>query len=703
MKNNSKKQLTALFLFFLFILSSISLPIFAEEEYEITDLVLTPGKNASELNIAWYTPENPSASIVQIAKRSDMTDTSFPVDKAMTFVGNSSFAFTGLSTNKVTVTDLTDSTEYVYRVGDGKDENWSPVYLYTTRNPKDFGFFFVGDPQIGYADSNAEARAWEDTLKKATNKFPDASFLLSAGDQVQSNKISLYNLFFQPETLRNLPIVPAQGNHDTGSLHYSTHFNLPNTSQYGKTSNGGEDGDYFFVYGNTLFMCLNTNNQYSGEHNAFMREAVAKNPNVKWKVLLFHHSIYSTTSHYTGSYVQRFIDNMCPTIEDLKIDLVLMGHDHVYVRTYQMKNNAPQKEQTVDEYGNVINPTGVLYITGNSATGSKYYEIELTNPAFAAVNEQIEIPTFSYISVNNNKLSIQTYRTDTMEMVDAYSIIKQNPLTNAPNINLDQFCFMKDDLEIDEIKLDETEGEVYGNVVLSNDSPDTYTCVPVLALYNKDDELIKIKSAEETVIPACTKDGDYTVTSIKTPSISLSDIQPGQSLKLFLWDNLAEFTPYTSAIQLFKTEETTPPQEQTSIKLECEDLAFSVFGAEEKDSYDSAFSGGAASLFEAQKTGDYIEYDVFLPSSGTWNIRLLCKAGENSGKFRLYLPQSEKYVGTEEHDQYSSKEEIKTIDIGKYKFNSAGVKKFRLILTGKNDASYGYQLNNDAILLTKAD
>lgn len=696
------KKFVNIFLFSLLITISLLSAIWvqAANDYTISDIALTPGRTPSELNFAWYTTEDPAASVVQIAPKSEQTDASFPEEKAAVFTGTAAPATTGLASNKVTVSNLKNETEYIYRLGDGTPAHWSPIYQYTTQNPQDFGFIFVGDPQIGYSSTTQEAQVWNDTLAKALNKFPNTSFLLSAGDQVQSNKIALYNAFFSPQILRSLPVAAVQGNHEAGAEHFSLHFHQPNLTQHGKTSGGGEDGGYYFSYGNTLFMCLNTNNQYSAEHNALMREAVAAYPNAKWKVLMFHHSIYSTAGHHQSTYVQRFINGMCPVIDELGIDLVLMGHDHVYVRTFQMKGNEPQTEQTIDEKGRIVNPTGTLYLTGNSSTGSKYYDIEVANPAFAAVNNQLQVPSFSYIRLNGQQLSIETYRTDTMEIYDQYTIAKHHPVVNAPGLSLESFTFMKDNAAIQALDPKNAGGSVYGSVTLSNSADTVQNFTLLMAKYNEKDQLIDQYIAEETIMPAYTEKDEGSITqTIDTPSIDGSSLQPGEYLKLFLWKN-QNGTPYTPAKTL-RIEEALPPEDPNTYRLECENLVTTSAGAEELDFNDPLLSKGSGNLLRAQAVGDYVEYAVEIPSSGAWEISLITKTDIDGGKFRLYLPQSEKYVGTEESDQYAPNSAMKTLRLGKYSFNSAGTKQFRLVITGKHPDSNGYFLRNDAIVLTK--
>lgn len=674
----------------------------AAAEYKITDIALTPGADESQLNFAWYTnTETPRGSVVQIALKSDMAGDEFPEDKAETFAGASSPATAGLASNKVTVRGLENSTEYVYRIGDGSEENWSPVYSYTTYNPDDYGFIFVGDPQIGYKDSNTEKQTWGETLTKAKEKFPEASFVLTAGDQVQKNQISHYNAFFSPEILRSLPVAPVQGNHEAGAQHFSLHFNMPNITEYGETDSGGKDGGYYYCYGDTLFMFLNTNNTNVSEHTALMREATAKYPDAKWKVLMFHHSIYSTTEHYTGAYVQRFINGMVPVIDELGIDLVLMGHDHVYVRTHLMKGNNVQPEAETDENGSLINPDGTFYVTGNSPSGSKYYDIELTDPDFAAVNSQLQVPTFSYVKVSGRQLSFATYRTDTMEEVDSFSIVKNNPVNGFPGLSLDYCGFVRNNEAFDALYSDDT-GEISAGAVLSNDSLNEYSFSLIMAEYDSVGKLVSANISAPQILPPYSGEyGGCEKVKANTSSIDASSIEPGNTLKLFIWEGLDSIIPLTEPVQTEKLVDKRPEYDPDTIVYECESLIASTSGGEAVKVSDSQCSAGSYSEFNAAGEDSYIEYIVNFPSSGTWEVSVKAKTAPDGGSFRIYLPQSEKYIGSSDTEQYSPVEEVKTITIGKYSFNSAGDKQLRFIVTGKNDISGGYVLRNDSIIIHK--
>ena len=133
----------------------------------------------------------------------------------------------------------------------------SKTYEFTTEDfDGSYNFILAGDPQIG-ASGNAknDTEGWKKTLQDSINKF-DPDFILSAGDQVNTaSNESQYSGYLASEYLTNTPQANVVGNHDSSSNAYSQHFNLPNVSGKGATTAGS---DYWYVYNNTLFMNINS-------------------------------------------------------------------------------------------------------------------------------------------------------------------------------------------------------------------------------------------------------------------------------------------------------------------------------------------------------------------------------------------------------------------------------------------------------------
>jgi len=629
------------FTIFAIIQFGIQIPLNAAV-YDISDIALTPGRDITELNIAWHHIHNDCNCVAEIAEKPNNNELNAEgtrlSEHSHEFYGSNKFI--GVDENSVvtyaceiTVSGLKDSTDYVYRLGNGEGD-WSGTHEYATRDKNRYGLFYVADPQIGasgptfeeakayiaeyqtrktYPDLSDEniklivdayvnnaltetfigltelkeaidllcdtffkdttdklanlkaidpdlakeifalqtaaaeqdSKSWAETVRIMTDKFPEAAFILSAGDQVELvNREYEYTGFFSPSELTSLPVAPAIGNHER-AVNFKYHFNLPNeSSEYGVSIAGG---DYYFSHGNALFIVLNMDattslfpqepppdpggsapggappppgqgggpqggapplpgqgggpqggappppgqgggpqggappppgqdipidneeefelalselEQYCdeetgecydklekfkksvAEHKKFMEEAISANPNAKWKIVMWHYSIYSAGIHAAENGTRALKYYMVPVLDDLDVDLVLSGHDHCFARTYQMLGDDPQPEQEIDKRGRIVNPTGILYLTANSSSGSKYYELHLQydvedNPdteekeepdpyfEYVAVANQLEVPQFSYINVDSESLEISTYRTDTMEMIDSYAIVKE--------------------------------------------------------------------------------------------------------------------------------------------------------------------------------------------------------------------------------------------------------------------------------------
>lgn len=376
-----------------------------------TDIVLGVGADQSQRNFSWYSAAD-VAQVVQVGYASEVVGGEFPqVVKSIPATG-------GLTTSNeynrfATVTGLKENTSYVYRVGTEGD--WSATYTFRTQKfSGDFNFLFFGDPQIGSSGNvTNDAAGWVDTLNVATSAYPNAELLFSAGDQVETaNNETQYEAFLQSDKLRQIPFVATNGNHDVGSKAYEQHFNTPNVDRTAGAGTGtGSGGDYWFIYKDTLFLDINSNSR-DASHIAWMQKVVAEQgAKAKWKVLAFHHSIYSPGPHATDSDV---LDrrNVLPTaISDLGIDLVLQGHDHSYARSYLIHNG--EKANADEQAGAdqvVAGPGGVLYVTANSASGSKYYDLQNKGFWWLSVQNQEKVRNYSAIDITGSAITVKTLR-----------------------------------------------------------------------------------------------------------------------------------------------------------------------------------------------------------------------------------------------------------------------------------------------------
>lgn len=414
-----------------FLLTELSL---TEEEYiapeveQFSDVSLSIGADESQRNLTWYAA-NAVAGQVLVAAANDVAGGEMPADAAVFTATSAPANEEGKYSNQVTITGLKGGSEYAYQMVNG--ENKSEIYTFTTGDSGAFSFALAGDPQIGAGSTASDIEGWDKTLGivAGDDAFEGVDFLLSAGDQVNSaSDEEEYDGYLDHKELLNLPVATVIGNHDSSSNAYGQHFNVPNEAEKGTTTAGG---DYWFTYNNVLFMALNSNNRSTAEHKAFMEEAIAANPDVSWKIVTFHHSIYSVASHATESDILQRRNELVPVFEELDIDVVLMGHDHVYVRTYMMDGLTPitvsDKYTDSDNNGvpeSVTDPDGILYVTANSASGSKFYTIQNQQFPYAAVQNQERVPNVSRVDVSDTAFTVTTYRTSDKSVVDTFTIYR---------------------------------------------------------------------------------------------------------------------------------------------------------------------------------------------------------------------------------------------------------------------------------------
>ncbi|GAA4581446.1 hypothetical protein GCM10023194_12690 [Planotetraspora phitsanulokensis] len=444
--------------------SGMATPASAADSATLTGIVLGVGANEAQRTVTWYSSAD-TAQKVQVAPTAQVVNGEFPADAA-TFdaTGAANIATSGGFNRHATITSLKEDTAYSYRVG--SEGNWSPAYSFKTQDFEgDYDFLFFGDPQIGSSgDAVKDGAGFADTLDVSLAANPNAELLVSGGDQVETaNTETQWNAFLASDKLRQYPWAATIGNHDVGGKAYEQHFTTPNTDRTAPYYDNGNPagtksgGDYWYIYKDVLFIDLNSNSYNSANgggdaaHIGFVTDVINKHGNeAKWKVLTYHHAIYSPADHAKDSDNKvRRVD--FPTVfSKLGVDLVLQGHDHSYSRSYLIKNgekaNPDEQPGAADVYPG---PGGVLYVTGNSASGSKYYDItkpdssgtsgagngaDPLNPNsywYNSVQNQEHVRTYVKVQVRKDKLVVENVRSGTCAAPNA-AVEKGLSCSNTP-------------------------------------------------------------------------------------------------------------------------------------------------------------------------------------------------------------------------------------------------------------------------------
>lgn len=408
-------------------------------------IALTPGKTEKDLNFAWYSETKATPAVRVWKSGQDVSAAEVFLGTADDISAENWQGSTYAAANKVNIENYFESnTKYNYQyTSDYKNGGtvWSSAQSYNTADFDSFSVILTGDPQVGASGSSTDedinddsvARDtynWNLTMQQALKKDSDAAFLLSAGDQIDKSgatssgnkktRESEYAGYLYPSVFRSLPIASTIGNHDMAGADYSNHFNNPNSEDnLGATAAGS---DYYFSYGDVLFISLNSNNRNQEEHRQLMEKAVASNESAKWKVVIFHSDIYGSGEPHadTDAATNRII--FAPLMDEFDIDICLTGHDHTYSRSYQILDGNVVNYDISD--GSVTDPEGTLYITTGSGSGSKYYNLLNYTPYYIAERTNECLPAFSTIDFNSTSLTIKTYDYTGNKYADDFTINK---------------------------------------------------------------------------------------------------------------------------------------------------------------------------------------------------------------------------------------------------------------------------------------
>jgi len=418
------------------------------EETVFTHINLAPGADPSQIGFSWFTPKGYSrTAILQLAKVTELVDGQMPANPRQ-FTAENSAATDKYDSNKVTVTSLEPNTSYAYRVGTGSV--WSNnVFTFNTQNPEGvYRVIALGDPQLG-----SSTVLWENTVRLAARRAQDAAFIISSGDQTNSNTLKEIDGYVSPPQLRRYPVMAVVGNHDNDSNSASEPekvdvgylaliYKWPNDEMKAGRQLGG--WNYYFSYGNTLYISINSNEKNVEAHRAFMRQAVASHSDAVWKVAVFHHDIYGVGDHAGTGYgdAAAMQADWSPFLDEFGIDIAFNGHDHIYARSKFIKGNEIQKLQMTSVFdqnlnqanpGAVILPGGIQYMA-LSTSGDKFYDPEaqdwvaytpgrLGNPGASPAIP--DVPEYTIMTIDGTNLILETYRTDTNELTDSITLRKK--------------------------------------------------------------------------------------------------------------------------------------------------------------------------------------------------------------------------------------------------------------------------------------
>jgi len=399
------------------------------EEIDRTSSVvaLTPGSDETQRNLAWQSDSGAKDPVVRLSRDAGMGG-------AAAFTGTSELnPGTGLLTNYVTVKGLAPETTYYYQCSTTLDR--SAVYSFTTGPAGSlkavmFSDIHVKSDEAAGVDEKSSGMIWNRALESALAREPDAKLILAAGDNANEGKPREYLGLFAPPALQGIPLAACIGNHDKKAFHFKYYMNCPNAFEARLGSL--QASDYWFRYGNALFLVFDSTNGSAIDHFSFARKACNANADAKWRIAMYHHDLHATLLPVKDpeGFAQQLIFDPIMTYFDM--DAVFSGHNHRYIRTHVMNHNLVT--QFIAGRDEVTDPRGMVYFGNTSVVHVSDGTTAGFNPENAFVFCEPGVVTYNVLTFEGGKLNVKACRVDDGAVVDELTIVKSecNKPTRSP-------------------------------------------------------------------------------------------------------------------------------------------------------------------------------------------------------------------------------------------------------------------------------
>lgn len=296
---------------------------------------------------------------------------------------------------KAVMKGLEPGTRYFYQVGDGR--TWSEKEMFTTAGTgKQVCCLYMGD--IQYQKRDEDYVVWGRLLKRACARDPQIRFGIFGGDMVErSGDPEDWASFFtqsQPVFSR-ISMATVPGNHETSVLPYTymQMFPIPEESPFpGEVYSFDYGSGHFLMLNSCLFMEERIRDMGRKRWRAKMYELEQwmrqdlKESSGQWKVVVLHHPPYPVSEEDAiyGKIRRRWVRIW----EGGKADLVLCGHQHLYMRTREIE--------------------GITYMMGNAGEKRSYYYQEGQVPSY--VKKVVNATgTYQVLRISEGCLAVEAF------------------------------------------------------------------------------------------------------------------------------------------------------------------------------------------------------------------------------------------------------------------------------------------------------
>ena len=409
---------------------------------------LCTGADETQLNITWHAGKKTAQAKVQVSDNVLMQN-------AVTFTGEIVDAENEEQVVcRVVISGIEENSTYYYRLHTG--EGFGKTYKYESKGFNNQKALVVGDIQIGGQQDNTEEQSrvgynWLCVLDEALSKNQDISYLISPGDNTSTGKTANeWQTLLMPPQLRSLPMALAIGNHDKKGFSYNHYTFMPN-EYYGRYFEG-LDRDFWFCYGDVLYLFFDATSGSAYDHFRMAKEAVDSNPNAKWRIAVMHQALYGAGYSAFDPETMLLLNGVFQPIYDMfDVDLVLTGHSHAQGRSHFIRSGAVVG--LAESGGTYNNPRGTVYLNSNAVCNqAKPAPIA---PWLAYSFKESDVAAYSTLEFTEGSLSVKTLRGDNSELLDSITINKTKDFNNSYKFSVKRlFYFFVEALGLLYMKID---------------------------------------------------------------------------------------------------------------------------------------------------------------------------------------------------------------------------------------------------------
>jgi len=380
----------------------------------------------TSITILWATKSNANG-ILQIWNNNTQTWKDY-VSKTTLFTSSQTKLKLDFTQHQVELNNLLPNTRYLYNIVQNKialAKNIQFKTLPDKSNPVNFIIF--GDSGTEYSQPRSVRNS---IIEKQDGnlKYPH-DFIIAVGDIAYSRgSYKEFNRKFfnqlsakgdkhngNQSILSTRPFFASLGNHEYGNKDtripeaYLQAFTLPINSTIPKSD---QERYYSFDSGPAHFIVLDTM-KFSGQKirlDSMLEwlENDLSSSMKKWKLVFFHHSVFSNGPHGTWGdrRENRLIRKLLlPILQQYNVKLVVYGHDHFYQRNLPLRVDSSGKIIR-DSDDKIINKNGITYVlNGNGGADLHKRSTQPSSPGTNLWYKQIEKygEAYDFVAYRNNE------------------------------------------------------------------------------------------------------------------------------------------------------------------------------------------------------------------------------------------------------------------------------------------------------------